>query len=331
MSTICFDCAGATPPDAITATIAVLRDPDRSFASEYDADLASGLERAISMANRGTSAASAAPVFGTACDYPSPLNLGAHMVARLGAPGAPRSAAAAAEPTATDEAAAWMEAVRQNIYQGGDNAGRGQFVAAMMAASAGMSAVPSSWIAQLDPDASEEIARLATQLTRQRAVLESGQGSGAPAAVCVDLAVTNFNAIPGLGCSDVLCDLGYQGTLDGVRTVRNRSHATRPLSFVQSSKNERQVVQLVCQGPTDYLMLNPFLYFLCKGRAAGVLQVWRRSRRDDKFRAAGPLARVDALWECSNAHDPVALRVAYNTLQVCGSTIAIVFHCLCIP
>ena len=109
---------GASPPDAITATIAALRDPDRSVASAYDADLAAGLERAKSMADRGTDPASAAPVFGTACDYPSPLNLGAHMAARLGAPGAARSAAAAAEPTATEDAAAWMEAVRQNIYQG---------------------------------------------------------------------------------------------------------------------------------------------------------------------------------------------------------------------
>jgi ADP-ribosylglycohydrolase len=72
-----------------------------------------------------------------------------------------------------------MEAVRQNIYQGGDNAGRGQFVAAMMAANAGMSAIPSSWVAQLDPDASEEITRLAALLAQQRAVLDSRHGMGA--------------------------------------------------------------------------------------------------------------------------------------------------------
>lgn len=180
MSANRFDGTGATPPDAITATIAVLQDPDRSFASEYDADLAGGLQRAMTMASRGTSPASAAPVFGTACDYPSPLNLGAHMAARLGAPtGAARTAAAAAEPTVTEEAAVWMEAVRQNIYQGGDNAGRGQFVAAMMAANAGMSAIPSSWVAQLDPDASEEITRLAALLAQQRAVLDSRHGMGA--------------------------------------------------------------------------------------------------------------------------------------------------------
>ena len=98
---------GASPPDAITATIAALRDPDRSVASAYDADLAAGLERAKSMADRGTDPASAAPVFGTACDYPSPLNLGAHMAARLGAPGAARSAAAAAEP--------WMLVVAEAV------------------------------------------------------------------------------------------------------------------------------------------------------------------------------------------------------------------------
>jgi ADP-ribosylglycohydrolase len=167
------DGTGATPPDAITATIAVLLDPDRAFASQYDADLAGGLQRAMTMASRGTSPASAGPVFGTACDYPSPLNLGAHMVARLGAPtGTARAAAAAAEPTATEEAAAWMEAVRQNIYQGGDTAGRGQFVGAMMAASEGMSAIPRSWIEQLDPDTSEEITHLVAQLTQQRAALD---------------------------------------------------------------------------------------------------------------------------------------------------------------
>ena len=101
------------------------------------------------------------------------------MVARLGAPtGAARTAAVAAEPTATEEAAAWMEAVRQNIYQGGDNAGRGQFVAAMMAASEGMSAIPSSWIAQLDPDASAEVTRLAALLTQQRALLDGPRQQG---------------------------------------------------------------------------------------------------------------------------------------------------------
>ena len=99
------------------------------------------------------------------------------MATRFGAPGAPRTAATATEPTATEDAAVWMEAVRQNIYQGGDNAGRGQFVAAMMAGSVGMSAIPSSWIVQLNQDVSEEISHLATQLAQQRATLESGAGA----------------------------------------------------------------------------------------------------------------------------------------------------------
>ena len=128
-----------------------------------------------------------------------------------------------------------------------------------------MSAVPSSWIAQLDPDVREELATLAAQLAEKRAALDgagsgaAGVGDGAAAAgVCVDLAVTvrkrsllrhlvrkmfilprqarnnhrestqkstvfsqNFDTIPDYGCSevDVLCDPGYWGTLDGVRTT----------------------------------------------------------------------------------------------------------------
>ena len=97
-----------------------------------------------------------------------------------------------------------------------------------MGASAGMSAVPSSWIAQLDPDVREELTTLAAQLAEKRAALDgggsgaAGVGGGAAAAgVCVDLAVRNFDSIPDYGCSevDVLCDPGYWGTLDGVRTT----------------------------------------------------------------------------------------------------------------
>lgn len=115
-----------------------------------------------------------------------------------------------------------MEAVRQSIYQGGDNAGRGQFVAAMMAAAGGMLSIPDSWVSQLEATVQTDVTTMARTLMAQRSALDNSAGTAAGAAppsppaagaVCVD---DPSGAVAGAGqtCPVILPMLGSNCDFD---------------------------------------------------------------------------------------------------------------------
>ena len=84
---------GTPPRQAIVATAAALRDSNRELPSSFDEELASGLERALA-AKGTTDPATAAGQFGIGCEFPQPLLLAVHMIARLSpASGSPARAA----------------------------------------------------------------------------------------------------------------------------------------------------------------------------------------------------------------------------------------------
>ena len=128
-----------------------------------------------------------------------PLLLGLHLAARQEAAGLAGTAA-------------YMAGMRANILLGGDNAGRGQWVGALLAAANGPAAVPRDWSAQVDMDA--EIGRLAQLLVDKRAgaadAVPAGGGAagipGAPAATTTySAAMVGYCQGPG-GARDYVAD-----------------------------------------------------------------------------------------------------------------------------
>lgn len=114
---------GATPHDAVHATIDALRDPDRSFRTAHDAEVADAMVAACSLST--SSPAGAITTLGRNCHLPGCFQ-------------APIHALVCAAP-------AYETAVTNTILQGGCNASRAGFIGACMGAHLGYDAVPSAW------------------------------------------------------------------------------------------------------------------------------------------------------------------------------------------
>lgn len=114
---------GATPHDAVHATIDALRDPDRSFHTAHDAEVADAMVAACLLST--SSPAGAITTLGRNCHLPGCFQ-------------APIHALVCAAP-------AYETAVTNTILQGGCNASRAGFIGACMGAHLGYDAVPSAW------------------------------------------------------------------------------------------------------------------------------------------------------------------------------------------
>lgn len=116
--------------EAVQATIVDLLNPQRSNPYPEDAALSQGLSAAL--AALSTSNLDYCLQIGQSCDYPFSLWTGAHLVAQQ-----------------NGTAAAYVDAIRQTIMAGGENAARGMFVGAIEAALAGsITAIPAEWVAK---------------------------------------------------------------------------------------------------------------------------------------------------------------------------------------
>lgn len=121
---------GSSPLDAVQAAVAELQDPQREHPMAEDADLADGLQSVLGQLDQPN--IDVVRSIGQACEYPFNLLTGSHLLAQTSGLGL----------SATE---AFMNATRQNIMAGGDQASRGFFVGAVWGAVAGEAALPRAW------------------------------------------------------------------------------------------------------------------------------------------------------------------------------------------
>lgn len=125
---------GSSPLGAVQAAVAELQDPLREHPMNEDAALAEGLQSVLDQIDEPN--IDVVHSIGQACEYPFNLLTGSHLLAQTSA------------LSATDAPEAFMNATRQNIMAGGDQASRGFFVGAVLGAVAGDAELPQAWKAK---------------------------------------------------------------------------------------------------------------------------------------------------------------------------------------